>query len=186
MNKIPLITARMNLATLLRSGDAGQIQQAVELLRSMPVQTRREVMDRFVLKGARLTAADLRGLILDGVVLWRASMPDAQMEGIRLRGADMRGTDLENADLRGADLTDADLRGSMLRGVRLDAAILTRADLRGAMLTRASLRGADLSEADLGGTDMREASLDHAVLRGAIWNEDTRWPEGMSPPDVPR
>ena len=50
---------------------------------------------------------------------------------------------------------------------------LSSADLEGADLWRANLRGADLSKADLSG----------AYLRGAVWNDETVFPEGFEIPE---
>lgn len=65
------------------------------------------------------------------------------------------------ADLRRATLIAADLDGSNLSG----------ANLSGANLHGASLRGANLEGADLHGV----------VLAGAMYDEDTRWPDSFDP-----
>ena len=68
----------------------------------------------------------------------------------------LEGTDLRDADLPGASLSEANL---------------SRADLIGA-----KLRGADLRGVDLRGVDLREANL-----RGAMYNNDTKFPEDFVP-----
>src|SRR5205814_3025263 len=92
------------------------------------------LMDKVVLRGARLQAADMSGAILDAAVLTRA---DLRM--VNLRGAGFRDARLDEADLRGARLGGAFLIGASLRG----------ADLRGAYVRLARFDGADLSGANL-------------------------------------
>ena len=56
-----------------------------------------------------------------------------------------------------------------------------RADLEGANLRGANLRGANLNSADLSGARLREANLS-----GAVWNDDTVFPEGFEIPEMSR
>ena len=88
---------------------------------------------------------------------------------VRTRWAQAR---MERADLTEADLTWAPLNKGHLRG----------AVLRDAVLVEADLRGCDLRDADLCGADLTGAILDDVDLRGARWDERTRWPEGFEPP----
>jgi hypothetical protein len=74
------------------------------------------------------------------------------------------------------DLTRADLRAADLQGVRLFHAILHYA-----CLSEADLTGADLRSALLEGADFSNARLTDAQLDGAIYDEDTRWPQGFDP-----
>lgn len=89
---------------------------------------------------------------------------------------------LAGAKLRGASLRYADLRNQVLRGANLQ-----KADLRGALLWNTDLRGADLTDALLGYFDMVEfiddpgADLTGVNLRGAIYDAQTRWPDGFAP-----
>jgi hypothetical protein len=54
-------------------------------------------------------------------------------------------------------------------------------DLRGEDLVDAFLSYADLSDTDLRGVDLRGADLEGAFLLGAIYDANTRWPEGFDP-----
>ena len=83
-------------------------------------------------KGTRasLYDADLCNLDLRGIDLHRADLLYAN-----LRGADLRGVNLSNADLAGADLRWADLRGANLRETDLTDTNLTGADLRDTVLS---------------------------------------------------
>jgi uncharacterized protein YjbI with pentapeptide repeats len=90
----------------------------------------------------------------------RASRP---IEGRAHRGF---GEDLAHMDLRALDLENQDL---------------TDADLRGADLRRTRLWGACLRRARLEGADLREADLTLAIVKGAYYDDGTRWPAGFDP-----
>jgi uncharacterized protein YjbI with pentapeptide repeats len=93
----------------------------------------------------------------DCVVLYGASLPDAQ---------------LARADLQRTILMESDLRRANLASANLERAILRKTDFRGADLRSANIDGADLCGADLSGADLRDASciacfLKRSDLRGA-------------------
>jgi len=73
-------------------------------------------------------------------------LPEAELQGIELKGTNLSYADLSGADLRQANLSGADLSYTLLRGANL-----TQADLRGTIAI---------------GTDLREA-----ILTGARWQE---------------
>ena len=81
---------------------------------------------------------------------------------------------LRNANLRDTDLSGADLRGANLRG----------ADISDASLQGADLRWANLSKAHLFGADLFGANLSEANSRAAIWDSNTKWPQGFTPPSL--
>lgn len=91
----------------------------------------------------------------------RASLANATLKGINLRGTILREASLVGADLAGADLRDADLVAVTLRNANLQGACL-----EGANLSRAELRGARFQDADLGGANLRGANLRVADLKG--------------------
>lgn len=122
------------------------------------------------LDGARLDGAKLRGRWRPSVIagpasLWHAVVDDTERTVLERFSA-------EDAKLAGADLTWAQLRKGHLR----------RADLRDATVVEADVREADLREADLRGTDFTDSAMDGADLRGALWDESTKWPAGLRPP----
>ncbi|MFN3648849.1 MAG: pentapeptide repeat-containing protein [Armatimonadota bacterium] len=86
---------------------------------------------------------------------------------------------LTEASLVGAALSNADLHGTGLTGADLHNADLRLADLAGADLRNVDLRNANLRGADLRSTDLRGARLQRADLRFALYDEQTRWPEGF-------
>jgi hypothetical protein len=99
-------------------------------------------------------------------------LTEANLVGVRLRGADLVGADLSRADLVGADLSraylsGADLSRAHLSGADLDGAKLGGANLLGANLVAAKLVAANLVEANLVGATLGRADLRGADLRGA-------------------
>jgi CheY-like chemotaxis protein len=114
-----------------------------------------------------------------GEVLHRVAQPT-------LRGVDLAGVALYSANLERADLREANLQGASLLGAVLRRARLQQANLRDATLYSADLWGASLSQADLRGTDLRgaiveQANLSGALLVGARYDRQTRWPAGFDP-----
>ena len=63
-------------------------------------------------------------LWLDGKGGKWASLPGADLRGVRLRGADLRETDLSGANLSEADLSCANLYGADLSDANLSGAIV--------------------------------------------------------------
>ena len=59
-----------------------------------------------------------------------------------------------------------------------------RANLSKAHLVGADLRGANLSKANLVHADLSGADLADANLSGAVWNDETVFPEGFEIPEM--
>lgn len=161
------------------------------------------------LQGANLQGANLQGANLQDANLQDANLEGASLQMAYLVRADLRHANLLAAKLIKADLTDAHMAGANLSAAVLDEATLERANLRAAYLVRAELRHAnllaatlvkaDLTGAHLEGTNLSATNLDQAKLsaaklfnadltgahlestdlEGAIYNEDTRWPDGL-------
>ena len=122
------------------------------------------------LSTANFRLADLRGANLEGAVLNDTRLSVADLRGARLRGAEVS-ANFMLADLRGVDLRDA--RGSPW----LLSANLTDADLRGAELKRTWLDEVIFDGADLRGADLADVSGQPRSMRGARYNDRTRFPE---------
>jgi Pentapeptide repeats (8 copies) len=97
-------------------------------------------------------------------------LPGAQLSRVSLRRASLVSADLLSADLSESDLTEANLQQANLRGVSFRGAQLIGADLRQADLTGAKLQSADLRGARIDGTRLSEAEFD----------AQTRWPDGIT------
>jgi len=98
---------------------------------------RGEPLDGIVLDRQQMTEADLHGVAARGAslretILTRAHLPGADLRGIRAEGVDLRWADLRGADLRGADLISAKLQWACLEGADLTGAVLDKADATGA------------------------------------------------------
>ena len=63
---------------------------------------------------------------------------------------------------------------------------LEGANLRGAYLNGADLSGADLRDAELSKANLSGANLNNANLSGAVWNDETVFPEGFEIPEKSR
>jgi len=114
-------------------------------------------------RGGRL---DLRDADLSGLRLRGARLEQADLRGARLVGTDLTGTRLQEANLAGSQLIRATLDDVRLGGGSLAGALLCAASLRRAMLVRT-----DLTCANLAGADLEAANLSHARLAGAIFDQ---------------
>lgn len=123
-------------------------------------------LENRVLMRATLRDANLGGLNLRGAVLERADLARANLGSSRLDRANLRSANLVRSNLGGASLVGADLRRARLEQANLDGASLRHACLRDACLDGASLIDVDLRDAD---------------LRGASYNAETQWPAGTDP-----
>ena len=132
--------------------------------------------------GANLAYADLRG----------ANLKDAVLNATRLRGADMRDADLQGTTMEMVLLFGVDLRGANLRDARLGCPDCNRvssvvssnlkgADLRGAHFGNSFIAESIFDEADLRGADLAATDGWPRSLRGALYDNSTRWPERIDP-----
>lgn len=148
----------------------------------------RDVLEltRSDLAGIDLESVDLTFVYLDGSDLRGANLRDANLRNSSLSEANLAGAVLVGADLREVQMALADLSGSDMRDVVALAVVpidgVRRVvDMFGVNLRGADLRGADLSGVSILAADLREADLQGANLRGAIYDAETRFPEGFDP-----
>lgn len=124
------------------------------------------------LLGACLMDLDLRQAVFSGLILEGAHFEDSNLEG-----ADFTNADLYWASFFQANLSHAILRNTNLRGTVLECAILRNACLDGADLGIDNVGGSTcVNGADFTGVDLR-----HANLRGAVYNQNTVFPDGFVP-----
>ena len=145
-----------------------------------------------------LADADLRGANLEGAVLRMADLRSANLQGAVIKKTVFSSSDLRDAVLRETEmeppinLMGADLRGADLRRARLGCqdcsfmspmlfANLNGADLRGTQFGRSHISRAVFEEADLRGANLAATRGLPASLRGALYDRDTRLPEGIDP-----
>lgn len=116
-----------------------------------------------------------------------AWLPNADLGGLLLAGADFSGANLSRANLAGANLAGANFHQANLRSVRFDAAHLSGANFREANLSYAILEGTAVSLGDLS-----EAVLLNTTLPGGrVMTDDDvaemlvlRHSRGILPDDV--
>jgi len=133
--------------------------------------------ERVNLKLAQLDGAELRFSVfhrssMEGCLLCRAKLDEADLRGINLRRANLVEATLNHAHLdyarfTGASLQRAQLRTACLRGAHMARTNLSRADLQHAILWNANLSYADLSSADLSFADLQDANLQRVNLSNA-------------------
>jgi uncharacterized protein YjbI with pentapeptide repeats len=136
------------------------------------------------LTNSRLDGANLAGFNLNNANFCSLFPFRSNLNGVILTRANLENANLENTDLRGANLSGANLNGTNLRNVLLDHANLSGADLTNACLDGACLKYVildDLRGAKLIGANLIGADLTKADLRGAIYNNETKFPEGFNP-----
>ena len=107
--------------------------------------------------GARLTRADVVGLL---EVATERTPAD-------FSGRDLSGLDLSGLDFKQANLTRSRLVATNLTGARLFGTTLSGAVARDAILTRANLDVAVLRGTDLTGASLRDASMYATIMIGA-------------------
>lgn len=98
------------------------------------------------------------------LVLKKADLRKANLEGVNLGEANLEETNLSEANLKSADLTEAYLEGVNLTEVDLRGARLWFANLEGADLTNARLHQVSLWSANLQSVNMFNANLEGAFL----------------------
>ncbi len=132
--------------------------------------------------GAKLAGADLRS----------ANLKDAVLNATSLYGADLRDADLQGTAMEMVSLFSVDLRGANLRDARLGCQNCNRvsslinsnlkgADLRGAHFGNSFIDATVFDEADLRGADLAATDGLPRSLRGALYDDSTRWPERIDP-----
>ncbi len=131
---------------------------------------------------AHLDAAHLEWARMGETRLEEASLQRAFLVAAHLAQAQLQGAHLEEARLLGANLSGANLTGAYLDNTQMQWASMLTANLQGASLRGARLIGVDLLSANLSGADLSDADLEDAHLswarlRGAKYNDRTRWPE---------
>jgi len=124
------------------------------------------------------------GWLIDGTAS-NKNFTDANWSKAYLVQADLNNADIMYANLSFADLTQANLKETALDFSNLSSANLYKAKLNSAHLVYVDFRNANLTEADcsnaeLNGADLSTATLKDIVLRGCLFDENTKWPPGFN------
>ncbi len=149
---------------------------------------RNVLLDHANLSGADLTNACLDGACLKYVIfdehtkisekyylIWE--IINNKVIGRNLAEIDLKDAFLGGACLDGADLTKANLSGAKLSGSTIQGSILTEANLAKCRITNADFENADFRSSNLTQTNL----IAVRSLRGAIYNDETKFPEGFDP-----
>ena len=149
------------------------------------------------LKGRDFTKDDLKGADFSDAVLKDCNFYHGNLPGANFKGADVNaqfaGANAQGCDFREAKLSlfafQADFSKANFEGVDMSKISLLTNKFRGANLKKTKGWG-QASSCDFSGADLRGANLrgmnwmnSDAVprFRGAIYDEDTTWPEGFDP-----
>lgn len=99
----------------------------------------------------------------------------------------LRGARIEEPNFAGIKLGGDFTEGDFYRGNFVETLIAENTSFRGASLYNSDFRwayfeeGVDMREADVRWADFRRSNLEVVDLRGAIYNQHTKFPEGFSP-----
>jgi len=138
-----------------------------------------------------LNGADFTDAILDHAVFTNASLKKAVFKGANLNFTSFYKADLSGADLREATgfirFSTTNLTGANLEGLTLHPdtdCIFRGANLKKCKIT-AGYSGCDFSNADLRGANLRGSTIPATTrFKGAIYDDDTAWPDGFDPKAV--
>jgi uncharacterized protein YjbI with pentapeptide repeats len=146
-------------------------------------------MDKVSLRGAFLNRAKLTGVQFSDKVTHEILVSKLEsilfqetgiMKLIKFRFLAIK-TNFMMRRKKGADLRGANFHDAVMREVDLECCNLREAGLMGADLTQANLNYAMLNRASLVGSDLRDASLEKTVLKSALFDESTFFPEDFDP-----
>ena len=128
-----------------------------------------------------LPGADLRGVRLAGLALFKADFSGADLTGAnlnfavlhqaRLAHANLSGADLGGASVSQADLTGANLSGTYLRKTEFSGSRLVGAVLRGSYCLKTEFGKADLTGADLSRTYLLDTFFYRTIVNGVDFTE---------------
>ena len=142
-------------------------------------------------QGADLLCADLRDIdmswapriapkdFFQGANLHSANLQGSQLPGIILHDVCLTGSNLQNTDLFEASFQDANLSGTEFQRANLAQANFANALMTGSNLSYARLMGANLYDAEIRIKHEDYPQLGGITVQGAIYDDDTKWPEGF-------
>jgi hypothetical protein len=125
-------------------------------------------LSRATLANARLAGIDLRGARLEEAVLDGADLANAVLVGANLSNARLERAALTGGvQAQGANFLNTSLQGADLTGAQAQFADFSSADMRGAILNFAQMQGSVLRDADLTAASLLQARLHGADLSGS-------------------
>jgi uncharacterized protein YjbI with pentapeptide repeats len=147
------------------------------------------------LKGHDFSNASLNGANFSDAILTSAKFNKASLKKANFKGANLTSTSFPNADLTEADFREATMIGNYCEGANFSKANFEGVTFslnfgciyRGANLKMCKISGIGDTRQDFSGADMRGANLRAvttlatARLKGAIYDEDTAFPDDFDP-----
>lgn len=130
-----------------------------------------------------LIVPQLKGGVHEGVDWHRALLRNFDLRNTTFNRMGFRGIYADGADFRGSRFTETNFINAHLDGANFAGATLDRCCLIFAMMAATDLRGTDLSTCDFTGAPLGAPpdTETHIDLRGALYNDQTRWPQGFEP-----
>ena len=110
-----------------------------------------------------ILGADIKGAILDGIVLSKAEIKGAYFNDASLKHSNLNGTSFIGSDFSGADLSN-----SLVKETDLSYTNLSKAKLRNMDLTSVNFEGADLTNANLRGSNINHQQLNAIFKKEGI------------------
>ena len=104
-----------------------------------------------------------------------------QLAGESFYMGHLMGAIFVEANLTGAFFSLEDLEGANFAGANLSRGVLSGTNLKRANFTEANLSQAYFLGAHLAGADLTEAIIDGAIFMSAIYDSETRFPDGFNP-----
>jgi uncharacterized protein YjbI with pentapeptide repeats len=135
-----------------------------------------------------LNGANFSDAILDYSYFRKTSLKKANFKGASIKWATFSGADLTETDFRETDgsasFDEANLSKANLEGVTLSG-VHSNVNFRGANLKKtkisASFINCDFSGVDLRGANLRGSTHGNSRWKGALYDDDTAFPEGFDP-----
>ncbi|MTH47007.1 pentapeptide repeat-containing protein [Intestinirhabdus alba] len=133
------------------------------------------------LMGYDFSRMNLHRAILDSLCLDFSLFREAHLRNISIENSSVKNADFYNAALMNAFLKNSDMTGCDFQNSRPIAANFSHS-----VLINSNFAGADISRADFSGANLCGANLcferyDEVTLAGALFDENTRWPDKFDP-----
>ena len=164
--------------------------QASGLLGGTPSQQRMAIIQLMLLKNKEQVFTQEIDKLTQGISLGDPKNP------LNLSNLDLKEINFSNANLlyvnfEGANLFEANFEGAKFANVRLYNVDLKNANFKNSDFVEeterkqsANVQRADLQGADLRGADLRKTNLHEAILKGALWDNCTEFPQGFETEEV--
>ena len=130
-----------------------------------------------------LNRADLSGADLSGAQMGTSTFHNTNFSGANLTGAQIFVNEFYGTNFRNANLEQVTIRGPIkMVDVNLAGANLMLQGIKNILPTEVGRGGLHLINVNLRGTDLRGLDMSRVSLKNVVYDADTRWPAGFTPP----